>query len=711
MIDTKRKIQTLREQISKHDIAYHRQDSPMISDAEYDAIKLELSRLEEQYPEYKIQDNLFARVGAKPLEDFAKIHHKKPMLSLANGFATEDIKDFMERVNRFLGNIPSNQNQSSLFDFIEGVVNFIPLFCEPKIDGLSFSARYEDGRLIYAATRGDGEVGEEITANISTIPDFPLILKTNSPPQIFEVRGEVYMTKSDFALLNQRQQEVNGKIFANPRNAAAGSLRQLDSKITASRKLSYFGYGIGEVSADFDRTNQESLFCILKDYGFNVEPHSKLCYNIEEVMQLYQSIADTRYELEYDLDGMVYKVNDFALQNRLGNISKSPRWAIAHKFPAQKSKTVIEKITIQVGRTSALTPVAELVPINIGGVLVSRATLHNQDEIAVKDIREGDLVLIQRAGDVIPQVLEVDYAKRPNSSIKYQFPTHCPSCGSAVVKIEDDVVLRCPNKFGCDAQIKESLKHFVSKDAFDIEGLGKKQIDNFFEEGRIKNFVDIFRLEDNEKTSLNPLIKREGWGEKSINNLFQNINLKRKIELHRFIYALGIRYVGETTSKLLASNFISFQNFKAKMQLIANENISNSTSWQDFIAIDGIGERMAKSIVEYFTEVKNLEMLKELEKELVIIDAKINNNSSELAGKVVVFTGTLSSMSRSEAKAKAENLGMKVQSVASSKTDFLVVGDDAGSKLQKAKELGIKILAEQDWLNLIYNNPKVFTND
>ena len=702
MKDIEKKITILQQQIFKHDIAYHQKDSPIISDAKYDELKKELLWLEEQYPQYKIADDLFVGVGAKPLADFAKITHKKQMLSLANAFSQKDIEDFMERINRFLGNV-SGQNQSSLFDFVDTNPNFIPLFCEPKIDGLSFSARYESGKLIYAATRGDGEVGEEITTNISTIADFPLILKTNSPPQILEIRGEVYMSKADFALLNQKQQEVGGKIFANPRNAAAGSLRQLDSKITASRKLSYFSYGIGEFSADFSCQSQESLFHILKDYGFNVEPHSAICRHIEEVMGLYQKIADGRYAFEYDLDGMVYKVNDFALQNRLGNISKSPRWAIAHKFPAQKSKTVIEKIVVQVGRTGSITPVAELAPVNIGGVLVSRATLHNQDEIANKDIREGDLVLIQRAGDVIPQVLEVDFSSRSTDSVKYQFPTHCPSCGSEVTKIEDDVVLRCPNKFGCDAQIRESLKHFVSKDAFDIEGLGKKQIDNLFDEGRIKNFVDIFRLEVQEKLSPNPLIKKEGWGEKSTNNLFKNINLKRKIELHRFIYALGIRYVGEITAKLIAGNFISFENFREKMLKIVKNfhNLNASQDWQDFIAIDGIGEKMAKSIVEYFVEPKNLEILKELTKELAIIDAKINNNDSKFTGKTIVFTGTLLQMSRAEAKEIAENLGLKVQGAISSKTDFLVAGADAGSKLKKAKELGIKILEEQDWFKMI----------
>lgn len=698
----KQKIEDLRKELAKHDIAYHQKDAPIISDADYDALKKELADLEEKYPEYKNND-LLSKVGAAPLEEFSKVVHKKPMLSLANAFDRGDIEDFAERINRFLGLIPNSKASVDLFSAAENKSDFIPLFCEPKIDGLSFSARFEDGKLVQAATRGDGEIGEDITLNIMTIKDFPHILKSPNPPKIFEVRGEVYMSKKDFEELNAKQQEVGGKVFANPRNAAAGSLRQLDSKITASRNLSYFAYGFGELSDDFSCNSQGELFTKLKEFGFKTEPHVKLCKSIDEVVNVYDQINDIRYSLQYDLDGMVYKVNDFALQNRLGFISRSPRWAIAHKFPAQKSKTVIEKITIQVGRTGALTPVANLTPVNIGGVLVSRATLHNQDEIAAKDIREGDLVLIQRAGDVIPQVLEVDLSKRPNNSVPYKFPENCPTCGTKVVKTEDDVVLRCPNKFGCESQIKEGLKHFVSKDAFDIEGLGKKQIENFFEEGRIKTFVDIFKLEETEKTNANPLIKKEGWGEKSVKNLFEAINQKRKIELHRFIYALGIRYVGENTAKLIARNFTSFDNFKNKMIAIASDsNIDSNHDWQEFIAIDGIGKKMALAILEYFTEKKNVEALNEIKKELEIIpDSGSQNQSSPLFGKSIVFTGTMSSMSRAEAKSKAESLGMKVAGSVSSKTDFVVAGEDSGSKLKKANELQVKVLNEEEWMKMI----------
>lgn len=693
----KQKIAELRKELSKHDVSYHTEDDPKISDAKYDELRKNLLKLEEKYPEFQ---DLSSKVGAKPSEGFSKVVHKKPMLSLANAFYRKDLADFMDRINRFLGNVPSLENDL----FSSNNSSFIPLFCEPKIDGLSFSARFENGKLAQAATRGDGEIGEDITQNISTIEGFPHILNINNPPKIFEVRGEVYMNKQDFADLNRRQQEIGGKIFANPRNAAAGSLRQLDSQITKSRKLSYFAYGIGETSEDFICDSQKQFFNILKSFGFCIEPHSKLCSSLDELMSFYQEISDARYSLQYDLDGMVYKVGEFALQDRLGFISRSPRWAIAHKFPAQSSKTVIEKITIQIGRTGALTPVAELVPVNIGGVIVSRATLHNSDEISTKDIREGDLVIVQRAGDVIPQVVEVDLSKRPINSEPFVFPKICPSCGSQVIKTDEDVVLRCLNKVSCPAQIVEGLKHFVSKNAFDIEGLGKKQIDNFCSEGRIKNFVDIFKLEEAEKTSENPLIEKEGWQDKSVKNLFEAINNKRKIELRRFIYALGIRHVGENTAKLIANNFESFANFKTKMSEMAeSKNIEENQDWQDFVGIDGIGKKMAEAIIGYFRKPSNLELLEGLNLELQIIDAKNNkNNDSPMAGKSIVFTGTLELMSRAEAKEKAENLGMKVSGSVSSKTDFLVAGSEAGSKLKKALELGIEVLNEEEWINVSF---------
>lgn len=676
-------IKKLKAEIAKHDEAYHTLDAPLISDAEYDKLRKKLEEYRENYPQFFEGEK--EKVGGKVLESFSKIKHSKPMLSLSNGFSSEDITDFIERVNRFLG-----RDKNDLFSSPD-----LDLFCETKIDGLSFSARFENGKLISSATRGDGFEGEDVTENVKTLRDFPHELHSENPPEILEIRGEIYMGKKDFEELNLRHEEQGAKIFANPRNAAAGSLRQLDTAITASRKLSYFAYSLGEVSPDFTCESQSQLHQKLKALGFKLEAHSKLCRNIDEVLELYQKINDQRYQFDYDLDGMVYKVNDFALQERLGFVARSPRWAIAHKFAAEKAKTEIENIIIQIGRTGALTPVAALTPVNIGGVVVSRATLHNQDEIARKDIRVNDVVLIQRAGDVIPQVLEVDLSKRKADSKPFHFPKNCPVCGAEVVKIEDDVVLRCSGGLSCEAQLKETLKHFVSKDAFDISGLGKKQIENFFAEGRIKSFADIFTLEEREKISENPLRKKLGWGEKSIENLFAAIKQKRQIPLEKFIYAIGIRHVGETTAKLLAQHFITYENFKKTM--LSND----AQDYQEFVALDGIGEKMAQAILDYFRDSRNLQMVLDVEKELQIQDAIRKNSDSKFAGKSVIFTGTLEKMTRAEAKKKAEDLGLKVVGSVSSKTDFVVAGEDAGSKLKKAKELNLKILNETEWLELI----------
>ncbi len=682
MSEIEQKINDLKAEIAKHDNAYHSLDAPIISDAKYDELRKKLEEYQKNFPEFFGEEK--AQVGGKVLEVFSKITHAKPMLSLANGFTKEDIQDFTDRVNRFLG--------------LEKKEVAIELFCETKIDGLSFSARYENGKLVYAATRGDGFEGENVTENIKTIHDFPQQLLTANPPKNFEIRGEVYMGKGDFESLNVRQEESGTKIFANPRNAAAGSLRQLDSSITASRKLSYFAYSLGETSDNFICNSQAELHKKLHSFGFKTEPNSKLCHSVDEALTLHEKIGDLRYQLDYDIDGMVYKVNDFALQERLGFVARSPRFAIAHKFPAEKAKTEIENIVIQIGRTGALTPVALLKPVNIGGVVVSRATLHNQDEITRKDIRIGDVVLIQRAGDVIPQVLQVDLSKRKPEATTFIFPKNCPICGSEIVKTDDDVVLRCLGGLSCDSQLKETLKHFVSKDAFDIVGLGKKQIENFFTEGRIRSFADIFQLEEREKIAENPLSKKLGWGEKSTENLFFSINQKRKIPLEKFIYAIGIRHVGETTSKLLAQHFTSYPNFKKAMLNSSNQD------QQEFIALDGIGEKMAQAILDYFRDERNLKMMLDLENELQIEDSKPKNSDSALAGKSVIFTGTLERMTRAEAKKKAEDLGMKVVGSVSSKTDFVVAGAEAGSKLKKAQELGLKILDEEGWLELLKTN-------
>lgn len=698
MTEILHEIEKLKAELAKHDEAYHSLDAPLISDSEYDELRKKLEEYRSNFPQYFTDKK--EKVGGKTLEIFSKVRHKKPMLSLSNAFSRQDVQDFIDRVNRFLG----LDKKEEVFDLFSVAVPVnLDLFCEIKIDGLSFSARYENGKLVQAATRGDGEEGEDVTKNIKTLQGFPLEL-IGEAPKILEIRGEIYMSKKDFAELNLRQEEQGGKIFANPRNAAAGSLRQLDSNITASRKLSYFAYSLGEISDDFKCESQIELHKKLRGFGFNIEPHSKLCHNIDEVLELYQKIADSRYQIDYDVDGMVYKVNSFALQERLGFVARSPRFAIAHKFAAEKGKTEIENIIIQIGRTGALTPVAVLKPVNIGGVVVSRATLHNQDEIARKDIRIGDVVLIQRAGDVIPQVLEVDLSKRPENSVTFSFPRNCPTCGNEVVKVEDDVVLRCSGGLSCEAQLKETLKHFVSKDAFDIVGLGKKQIENFFFEGRIRSFADIFRLEENEKTSENPLKEKLGWGEKSIENLFFAINQKRNIPLEKFIYAIGIRHVGETTAKLLAQHFISSKHFLEVMLSLSkheNESLNEHREYQDFMALDGIGEKMAQAVLDYFRDERNLKMILDLEKELRIEDAVLKNSNSAFAGKSVIFTGTLAKMTRAEAKKKAEDLGMKVVGSVSAKTDFVVAGEEAGSKLKKAKELALKILNEEEWLELI----------
>lgn len=699
------KITRLKKEIAKHDEAYHQKDQPLISDADYDQLKFELENYQKSYPQFFSKED--EKIGAAGLEIFKKVEHKKPMLSLANGFTKEDIADFIERISRFLGF--DKKEKADLFDFSDN--NQIELFCEVKIDGLSFSATFENGELKVAATRGDGFKGEDITANIKTIKTFPqkLISNNNSlAPKIFEVRGEIYMTKEDFAALNLKQEQEDGKIFANPRNAAAGSLRQLDPAITASRKLSYFIYGIGETSQDFICNSQQELLKKIAEFGFKTEKHAKLCKNLDEIMELYNHLADQRYLLDYDTDGLVYKVNDFILQERLGNVARSPRWAIAHKFAAKKAKTEIEDIVIQVGRTGALTPVAILKPVNIGGVLVARATLHNQDEIAKKDIRIGDVVLVQRAGDVIPQVLSVDLKKRKETSHKFIFPNQCPVCGSALKKsVDDDVILRCSGGINCQAQLKELLKHFVSKDAFDITGLGKKQIENFFNEGRIKSFADIFRLEKHELTSQNPLSQKEGWGEKSISNLFAAINHKREIPLARFIYAIGIRYVGITTAKLIAANFQSFSDFKEKMMQFSSsskEDLINNQEYQNFVAIDGIGPKMANAVIDYFGDKNNLKLIAEVESELKIINPQTPKTTSNLFGQSIVFTGTLDAMSRFEAKKKAEELGMKVMNSISSKTNYLVAGNEPGSKLKKAQEFGVNILSQDEWLKLSADN-------
>ena len=666
-------INILLQEINKHDIAYHQQDAPIITDANYDKLKQQLNEYQKQYPQYF--ETQKTTIAPPALSIFGKIKHSKPMLSLANAFTEQDVLDFIEKIGRFLA---INTNE-------------LAFWAETKIDGLSFSANYKQGKLQYVATRGDGLEGEDITKNMLMVKNFPSTI--SNAPNILEVRGEIYMSKSDFLELNQKQEELGGKIFANPRNAAAGSIRQLDANITASRNLQYFIYSVGIYSDDFICQTQQELHQKLHSFGFVIESNSKLCCNIAEIIAHYQHLANNRYNLNYDLDGMVYKVNNLSLQNRLGFIANSPRWAVAHKFLAQQAKTKILNIITQVGRTGAITPVAVLEPINIGGVLVSRASLHNQDEIKRKKIAIGDVVLLQRAGDVIPQIIEVDFSCKSDQEI-FILPVNCPSCGSITQKT--DTILRCPNFLSCPEQIIESFKHFVSKDALNIVGLGKKRIKYLVQEKLIVSFADIFLLKNHQQYLQN----QPGWEKKSVENLLFAIKQSQNISLEKFIYALGIRHIGQTIAKMLASYFTSFTNFYE----FFTKTSQNSETYVNFIALDGIGNKMAEAIFEYFSVQQNQNNILTLASQLDIANYSFQTqNNHQLTGKTIVFTGEMLATTRAEAKNIAENLGMKVLGAVSSKTNYVVYGQNAGSKLVKAKELNITLLNEEQWLNLTKN--------
>jgi DNA ligase (NAD+) len=610
---------------------------------------------------------------------FAKVKHARPMLSLSNVFSEEEARDFIARVRRFLG---------------LGEDDPIEIVAEPKIDGLSASLRYERRIFQRGATRGDGTVGEDITANLRTIGTLPDTLPKNAP-DILDIRGEVFMTRDDFFALNKRQEQAEEKIFANPRNAAAGSVRQLDPSITARRPLSFFAYSYGEVS-DLPATSHWEFLERLRDWGFPTNPLSRLCRNAEEVLDAYATFLSERAKIPYDIDGVVYKVNRLDWQDRLGTVSRAPRWATAHKFPAQQAETVLKNITIQVGRTGALTPVAELEPLTVGGVVVSRATLHNEDEIARKDIREGDTVVVQRAGDVIPQVVSVVMEKRPRGSKPYLFPAECPcELRTPTMREPDEAVRRCTGGFACPYQRVERLRHFASRDAFDIEGLGAKHIEAFWKDGIIQRPGDIFRL----KGRRDEIAEREGWGAQSVGNLIAAIDDRRKIPLDRFIYALGIRQVGQATARLLARHYGSFAAFRAAMRDAGDRE---GQAYQDLINIDGIGPAMAEDLIAFFSEPHNMDEVDDLEAQLTITDFEApTTTGSPVAGKTVVFTGSLERITRNEAKARAESLGAKVAGSVSKKTDYVVVGADAGSKARKAEELGVKTLSEDEWLTMI----------
>ncbi|PCI55923.1 MAG: DNA ligase (NAD(+)) LigA [Alphaproteobacteria bacterium] len=679
--DAKAQHKKLSDKMRAADKAYYQNDAPEISDGEYDKLRGELEKIEADYPELVRADSPTQTIGAAPSRGFKKVKHAVAMLSLSNVFSEEEAQGFVDKVRRFLG---LDENE------------IVALVAEPKIDGLSCSLRYENRILVQAATRGDGAEGEDITANVKTIACVPQNLPDDAP-DILEVRGEIYMSRKAFNALNAAQLEKGKEPFANPRNAAAGSVRQLDVKVTEGRELGFFGYSIGEASYRFYDTHEE-LRQKLGQWGIP-ETSYTLCNSIEDIMGNYEDVLKSRPDLDYEIDGIVYKVNDVNWQARLGFISRSPRWATAHKFPAEQAITRIEAIDIQVGRTGALTPVARLSPVTVGGVVVSNATLHNEDEIARKDIRIGDTVVVQRAGDVIPQVVEVITEERNGSEEIFKPLNKCPDCGAHAVREEGDVIRRCSGGMTCPKQAIERLKHFVSRLAFDIDGLGDKIIQSFWEEGLIKNPADIFMLEAGNKDSLTPIRAREGWGGLSEKNLFKSINDRRSIALNRFIYALGIRQIGEATAKRLASTYATIDALTLAMVQAQDHE---GEAYADLIAIEDIGPAAAQDLIAFFAEAHNITVLDALKSHLDIQPYEMPQVSdSPVAGKIVVFTGTLVQMTRAEAKAKAETLGAKVSGSVSKKTDYVVAGEDAGSKLKKAQSLDVTVLSEQNWLDLI----------
>lgn len=680
--DAKARHKKLSAEIARHDALYHGQDNPEISDADYDALRRELDALEAANPELKTAESPSVKVGAAPSKGFRKVKHTVPMLSLSNVFSEEELSDFLERVRRFLGLADDEP---------------LEVMAEPKIDGLSCSLRYEGRKLELAATRGDGAEGEDITDNVRTIADVPGMLPAGAP-DLVEVRGEIYMRRDDFSALNKRQEEEGKQLFANPRNAAAGSVRQLDSAVTKQRPLHFFAYALGEVSAAYEPKTQREIIENFAAWGFSTTAQSAVFGSLESLMGNYESLLEERPELAFEIDGIVYKVNRLDFQQRLGFVSRAPRWATAHKFPAEQAVTVVNDIDIQVGRTGALTPVARLEPITVGGVVVSNATLHNEDEIARKDIRIGDHVVIQRAGDVIPQVVKVLADKRTGKERVFEFPDHCPVCGSLAIREEGEAVRRCTGGLICGAQAVERLKHFVSRLAFDIEGLGDKIIRLFWDKDILRGPVDIFHLEERNKTLTPPLEEREGWGAKSAENLFAAINDRRNISFNRFIYALGIRQIGEATAKRLAGAYGDLLHLTEAM--IAAQD-KDAQAYEDLLAIEDIGPAVADDLIGFFAEQHNLDILDALSKELSIEPyAMPAASDSPISGKTVVFTGSLETMTRQEAKAQAEALGAKVSGSVSGKTDYVVAGADAGSKLKKAKELGVTVLSEQEWRTL-----------
>ena len=685
----------LAEEIAAHDRRYYQEDAPTVSDAEYDRLRQRYAAIEARFPQLRTLDSLTQRVGAAPAARFAKVRHAVPMLSLDNAFADEDVVDFVGRIRRFLR---LGEDEEIVFS------------AEPKIDGLSMSLRYEGGELVTAATRGDGSEGEDVTANIRTLQDVPQRLEGRGVPAVCEVRGEVYMTKAAFLELNRKHAEAGKQLYVNPRNTAAGSLRQLDPAITASRPLGFFAYSWGEMSA-MPADTQSGMVRWFASCGFKTNPLATVAHSLEALLKFHREIEAQRAALDYDIDGVVYKVDRIDWQERLGFVSRTPRWAVAHKFPAEKAVTVVKDIEIQVGRTGALTPVAKLEPVTVGGVVVQNATLHNEEEIKRLDVRKGDTVTIQRAGDVIPQVLGVVLEKRLRDAKPYKFPTKCP-CPLHTDVVRETIAggaegarARCTGEFACPYQALGHLEHFVSRRAFDIDGLGEKQIAFFYEQGWVKEPADIFTLrERNGKLVLQGTDDKirledvEGFGETSVRNLFDAIEARREIPLERFIYALGIRHVGETTAVALARGYGSWEAFHDACLRLAK---GDAEATEEMDALDQIGDTVIESLGTYFSETHNRRRIERLAAQVRIRDAAKPRADSPVAGKTVVFTGTLEKMTRDEAKASAERLGAKVSASVSKKTDYVVAGPGAGSKLAEAKKLGVAVLTEDEWMKLV----------
>ncbi len=696
-------LDRLAGEIARHDKLYHQKDAPEISDAEYDALRQRNAEVEARFPELIREDSPSKAVGAAPSTTFAPVQHTRPMLSLDNVFSDEDVVDFVASVRRFL-NLKSEDE--------------IVFTAEPKIDGLSMSLRYEKGRLVTAATRGDGTTGENVTANIRTIDEIPNELPSDAP-DLIEIRGEVYMRRDDFFALNQRMAET-GQVFANPRNSAAGSLRQKNAEVTKSRPLKFFAYAWGETSAPLAKTQYDAVQR-LSEWGFVVNDLMLRCGSLEEMLTQYRRIEAMRATLPYDIDGVVYKVDRLDLQERLGFRSRSPRWATAHKFPAEKATTVLEKIDVQVGRTGAMTPVARLKAVTVGGVVVTNATLHNEDYIngignsgerirpEGHDIREGDTVIVQRAGDVIPQILDIVPEMRPADAKPFEFPHTCPVCGSHAVREEGEAVWRCTGGLICPAQAMERIRHFVSRNAMDIEGLGEKQIEFFFghpdESLRIREPADIFTLKDRQSRSLTKLENIEGFGEVSVRKLFAAIDERRGAALSRFLFGLGIRHIGETNAKRLARHFLSFAKLRTAAEaakMPQGKGDPGNEEWREIVGVNGIGSVVAEALVDFFAEEHNRKALDALLEEVTPQDEEpVGEISSPVAGKTIVFTGALERMSRDEAKAMAERFGAKVAGSVSRKTDLVVAGPGAGSKLKQATELGIEVIDEDAWFERV----------